>query len=394
MKSAYGMTIPPEDAELTHVGPGTPCGELLRRYWHPVCLSDDLGDLPKRVRILGEDLVAFRDGKGRVGLMFYRCSHRGTSLEYGRVEGSGLRCCYHGWLYDVEGKVLEMPLQTEAGSRAHEIQHPCYPVREQMGLVFAYMGPLEKMPLLPRYDIWADAAGGTYRATMGPRVAGASNCNWLQSQENLMDPLHSVWLHSRHSRLQFPSEHYALMPEVRYEETEMGIWTLMRRTLPDGRQWDVMWELLMPMTTHLVHSELPKSEKTRTIHFCVPVDDTHQVCASVRWIPPGGDIRTARDKLAPASREDASYEHTQRYPDDKEAQEGQGPIAVHGLEHPMSSDRGVVMLRRILRREIEAVRRGQDPKGVLRDPEKAGCVPTNAGGVIRAPSVTAAADAG
>jgi len=124
------------------------------------------------------------------------------------------------------------------------------------------------------------------------------------------------------------------------------------------------------------------------------VDDTRQVCASVRWIPPGGDIRTARDKLAPASREDASYEHTQRYPDDKEAQEGQGPIAVHGLEHPMSSDRGVVMLRRMLRREIEAVRRGQDPKGVLRDPEKAGCVPTNAGGVIRAPSVTAAADAG
>ena len=86
MKSAYGFQIPREDTELTHVGPGTPCGELMRRYWQPVCLSQDLKDLPKRVRILGEDLVAFRDRKGRPGLLFFRCSHRGTSLEYGRIE--------------------------------------------------------------------------------------------------------------------------------------------------------------------------------------------------------------------------------------------------------------------------------------------------------------------
>ena len=103
MRSAHGLKIPEIDPELTRVGPGTPCGELMRRYWQPVCLAADLTDLPKRIRILGEDLVAFRDGSGRAGLLFFRCSHRGTSLEYGRVEQDGLRCCYHGWLYDVEG---------------------------------------------------------------------------------------------------------------------------------------------------------------------------------------------------------------------------------------------------------------------------------------------------
>ena len=111
MKSAYGLTIAEPDSLLTRVGAGTRCGELMRRYWQPVCLSAELMEVPKVVRILGEELVAFRDGSGRAGLLFFRCSHRGTSLEYARVEERGLRCCYHGWLYDVEGNILEMPLE-------------------------------------------------------------------------------------------------------------------------------------------------------------------------------------------------------------------------------------------------------------------------------------------
>src|SRR4051812_6470064 len=103
MKSAYGFKVPDPDPRLTRVGPRTPCGELLRRYWHPVCLSSELGELPKRVRLLGEDLVVFRDRRGRLGLFFPYCSHRAVSLEYARVEEFGLRCCYHGWLYDVQG---------------------------------------------------------------------------------------------------------------------------------------------------------------------------------------------------------------------------------------------------------------------------------------------------
>ena len=111
MKSAYGLKIPEPDYELTSVGPGTPGGDLLRRYWMPVCLSEDLKDLPKRIRLLGEELIAFRDGQGNAGLLFFRCSHRGTSLEYGKIEERGIRCCYHGWLYDVTGNILDMPLE-------------------------------------------------------------------------------------------------------------------------------------------------------------------------------------------------------------------------------------------------------------------------------------------
>lgn len=198
MRSAYGLKVPKEDAYLTHVGPNTPCGELMRRYWHPVCLSSELIDLPKRVRILGEDLVAFRDGKGRPGLLFYLCSHRATSLEYGRIEEQGLRCCYHGWLYDVEGNVLDMPLEPAGSTYKSRVQHPCYPVKEFGGLVFAYMGPLDLMPPFPKYDVWMEK-DVTLRASMGPRVGGSVDCNWLQTQENLMDILHTLWLHTRHS---------------------------------------------------------------------------------------------------------------------------------------------------------------------------------------------------
>ena len=105
----YHREVPEHDRELTEVGPGTPCGEYLRRFWHPVGMTSELKDLPKRIRIMGEDLVLFRDGRGKIGLLELHCSHRGTSLEFGMVERCGIRCCYHGWLYDVDGRVLETP---------------------------------------------------------------------------------------------------------------------------------------------------------------------------------------------------------------------------------------------------------------------------------------------
>jgi phenylpropionate dioxygenase-like ring-hydroxylating dioxygenase large terminal subunit len=393
MRSAYGLQIPEPDGELTRVGPGTPCGELLRRYWHPVCLSADLQDLPKRVRILGEDLVAFRDGQGRPGLMFFRCSHRGTSLEYGRVEERGLRCCYHGWLYDVEGRILETPLEPPESTFKDRLEHPCYPVQEYGGLLFAYMGPLDRMPLLPKLDIWTQP-GGTLQAHLGPRVGGAVNCNWLQSQENLMDALHTQWLHTTHSGPQFPSELYGLMPEVEYEETDMGMKFTMTRKLPDGREWLVVWEMLMPMTTHLVYVDIPNTapgaegyEKLRSVAFCIPVDDTHQLGARIWWTPLVEQERggQSRENLGPLNRPDKSYEYTQRFPDDKEAMEGQGEIAIHGLEHLASSDRGVIQFRNLLRRAIAAIRAGEDPKGIIRDPARAECVPTTAGSIVRLP---------
>ena len=384
MKSAYGLKIPEPDPELTRVGPGTPCGELMRRYWQPVCLSADLKDLPKPVRILGEELIAFRDGQGRAGLLFFRCSHRGASLEYGRVEKRGLRCCYHGWLYDVEGKILEMPLEPANNPFLKQIQQPGYPVREFGGLVFAYMGPPDKLPEFPIYDVWKNK-GGTLKPRMGPRVGGPVNCNWLQAEENLMDALHTFWLHTLHSGAQFPSEGYGINPDdLRYEETDMGMRFVLGRRLPNGKWWELIWEMIMPLNVHLVYTDEPKTERVNAVTYCVPVDDAHQLGASVRWLPDNhNDQLTGRERLAPAGRKDPSYEYTQRHPDDKEAVEGQGPIALHGLEHLVTSDKGVVMFRRILRTAIQAIHRGEDPKGVMRDSARAGFVATTAGSVVR-----------
>ena len=384
MRSAYGLKIPEPDPVLTRVGPGTPCGELLRRYWQPVCLSADLKDLPKPVRILGEDLVAFRDGEGKVGLLFFRCSHRSTSLEYGRVETRGLRCCYHGWLYDVEGNVLEMPLEPAGNPFLKQIQHPCYPVREFGGLLFAYMGPLERMPEFPVYDVW-QKEGGQLQARMGPRVGGPVNCNWLQAEENLMDALHTFWLHTLHSGPQFPSQVYGVDPDaLQYEETNMGMRFVLTRKLENGKRWELIWEMIMPLNVHLVYTDEPKTERVRAVTYCVPIDDTHQLGASIRWIPEGeSESPSGREQLAPGGRKNTSYEYAQRHPDDKEAVEGQGPIALHRLEHLVTSDKGVMMYRSILRKAIETALRGDDPKGILRDPSQASFVTTSAGSVVR-----------
>ena len=140
LKTRYGgyfhRDVPEEDAELTHVGPGTLGGEYMRRFWQPICFSDDLQRLPRRVKILGEDLVAFRDRKGTVGLLELHCPHRGTSLEFGLIDGQGLRCCYHGWLFGVDGTILETPGEPVDSTLKDRLYHGAYPTREEHGIVF------------------------------------------------------------------------------------------------------------------------------------------------------------------------------------------------------------------------------------------------------------------
>ena len=150
--TAYEMKPSTYNASLTEVGRGKPMGELLRRYWHPVGLSTHATNIPREVRALGEDLVLFRDGKGRPGSVHSRCCHRGTTLYYGKVEEDGIRCCYHGWKFDVEGHCLEQPCEPEMGKRRGRVRQPWYPVEERYGLIFAYMGPPDRQPVLPRYD--------------------------------------------------------------------------------------------------------------------------------------------------------------------------------------------------------------------------------------------------
>ena len=139
--------------ELTEVGRGTPMGELLRRYWHPVGLAADATDTPRKVRVLGEDLILFRDRQRPApACCTPRCCHRGTTLYYGKVEERGIRCCYHGWLFDVEGHCLEQPCEPDGGAVRDKVRQPWYPVQERYGLIFAYLGPPEKKPVLPRYE--------------------------------------------------------------------------------------------------------------------------------------------------------------------------------------------------------------------------------------------------
>src|SRR5437867_7119191 len=182
--SAYHHRERPEaDAEFMYVGPGTPCGEYLRRFWQPIITSEELQDLPRRLRILGEDIVAFRDKSGAVGLLELHCPHRGTSLEFGLIAAKGIRCCYHGWCMDVDGKILDTPGEPSDSTLKDRLYHGAYPVHEYGGMVFAYMGPPDKQPAFPVLDTF-NLPGCQPVAMPG----GVLSCHWLQVKENSTVP--------------------------------------------------------------------------------------------------------------------------------------------------------------------------------------------------------------
>ena len=175
-----------ENEILTRVGASTPMGELMRRYWIPALLSEEIPapDCPPvRVRLLGEDLVAFRDSHGRIGLLGEHCAHRGTSLFFGRNEECGLRCVYHGWKYDVDGNVLDTPAEPAASDFKKKLRHVAYPCKEVARMIFTYMGPAEKQPLIPGYE-WFTLA----EEQVCP-VKSYLECNYLQGIEGDFDAL-------------------------------------------------------------------------------------------------------------------------------------------------------------------------------------------------------------
>src|SRR5436309_2083720 len=185
-----------EIQRISQVGPGTPGGELLRRYWQPIAgLHQVTEENPTAyIRMLGEDMVLFKDKSGRVGLIADHCSHRGASLLYGRVEERGIACAYHGWLYDTAGNCLECPAEP-AGSMFHlTVKHRAYPVEKFVGLYWAYLGP-EPAPVVPRYDVWV-RRDGRRRIIVHPQL----DCNWLQPMENSADPAHADILHQHPER--------------------------------------------------------------------------------------------------------------------------------------------------------------------------------------------------
>jgi phenylpropionate dioxygenase-like ring-hydroxylating dioxygenase large terminal subunit len=369
--SAYRMKPATHNASLTEVGRGKPMGELLRRYWHPVGLAEHANDTPREVRILGEDLVLFRDKKGRPGLVHSRCCHRGTTLYNGRVEDEGIRCCYHGWLFDVKGHCLDQPCEAGGGLHKAKVRQPWYPVREQYGLIFAYMGPPEKMPVLPRYECLEVMDEGEFLDTddtsIGSGGPAISPCNWLQHWENVVDPFHVPILHGTFSGTQFTPTMNTI-PEAKFEYSPLGVKVRSRRALPDGRKYMRITEVCMPTLRVVPNPRVGKLGRVETIGWTIPIDDTHyRIYTAGRVTQKGVMLPRGKDAADNKPWFELTPEERRARPNDYEAQVGQGPITLHSEEHLATTDQGIVMLRRLLTRELQAVADGRDPVGVSFD---------------------------
>ena len=364
--SAYHLPAPQYDAGLTCVERATPMGELLRRYWHPVGLASDATGRPKPVRVLGEDLILFRDGDGRAGLLYPRCCHRGTTLYYGKVEQHGIRCCYHGWLFDAEGHCLDMPVEPGNGaSFKHKVRQPWYPVEERYGLIFAYLGPPEHKPLLPRFQVLEELADGEFVEAddqgIGTGGGPVAPCNWLQHFENVMDPLHVPILHDGFSGTQFVGA-MGIVPDVRFETFALGVRSYQVRKLDNGGTLNRISETVLP-TVRVVASPRLTPGRCESIGWTLPIDsETYTVYTAAR-VREAGVLGRIRSRFAGRLWSELSEREHQDMPGDWEAQVGQGRITYHSEEHLGASDRGVIMLRKMLRTEAAKVATGSHPAG-------------------------------
>lgn len=354
------------DPELTQVGPGTPCGEYLRRFWHPIALTSMVTELPLRVRRLGEDLVLFRDGSGQYGLLHLYCAHRNTSLEYGIIEQTGIRCCYHGWLFAPDGTILETPGEPATSTIRKTHCQGAYPVIETKGLIFAYFGPIDDMPPFPVFDTMELPDD-----TMAPLLIPVP-CNWVQVFENSTDPYHVTFLHSRVSGVQF-QENLKLLPTVTYHERPTGHFYTSARKVGD-LAWFRVHDHLLPNFSqnggmHVEGDQPVYFVRTGLTRWIVPVDDTNTLYIAWRHFNLETDPKgKGRPELCGYNSADfygqtdeRDYETRQRSPGDYEAWIGQGEISVHAREIMAFTDKGVAAYRRRLRRAIRRLVEGTAP---------------------------------
>jgi tert-butyl alcohol monooxygenase / tert-amyl alcohol desaturase len=376
----FQRTVPAEDAEITRVGPGTPLGEYMRRFWQPVCLSEQLTDVPHKIRIMGEDLIAFRDADGRVGVLARHCCHRGASLEFGVIQQRGIRCCYHGFHYDVDGTLLDVPAEPDHGARLRQtVAQPAYPALERDGLVFAYLGPPDERPDFPEWDAFEK-----YDDTRLLPYSNIYPCNWLQVIDNIADQMHTAILHQPAKLYDralpegidfgpFTLASFGAVPIIDYvnvrDNTAMAF-IAGRRTSDDLVWWRINECLLPNMTYHAYlfengHERRP-FHRVHMTRWYLPVDDTNTIIYGWRMfgktvdpLQMGREDRVGWDDMDFLEGQvgNREYDAQQRLPGDWEAVVSQRPIAIHALEHPTSSDVGVYMFRRILRDAI----RGNNP---------------------------------
>ncbi len=397
------MITQEENDLLTRVGPGTPAGEMLRRYWQPIALAEELpeGGPPKPVRFFGEDLVLFRGDKGKVGLLDIHCSHRGADLSYGRVEDGGLRCIYHGWLYDVEGRCMDQPGEPEGGQSRGTILHKAYPCLEKAGLIFGYFGP-GNPPVLPAYEIFEvpDEYRFAYKVY--------SECNYLQGNEGNIDPRHLSFLHrffdenlaggGRPSRYRTVSGSNVspnqlcgenLAPPVELELENFGLRILTWRPVGENAYLRVS-NFVMP---NLCAVPGETQGAGYLVNWHVPIDDEHHwkfMIVFSREAPLDQKKFTERYSAGTLPEYRSARNRGNRYLQDREEQktrsytglgssfpvhdlyatESQGPIQDRTQEHLVTSDKAIVAGRKQLLKAIQDVQEGRDPLHVIRDPKQ------------------------
>ena len=362
-----------QNEALYKVGPGTLMGELLRRYWQPIAAVAELDETPmKPMRLMGEDLVLYKDGSGHYGLVDRHCPHRRADMSYGWVEECGIRCNYHGWKFDESGACVHQPFEEIAHPDARfkdRVRIKAYPVEAKAGLLWAYMGPPDKKPLLPNYEAF------TRKNAFVQIVISDVPCNWLQCQENSIDPVHFEWLHDTWSQILTPRpgappppthlklnfvefEHGFQYQRIRQGQSEEDdLWTVGRVCLwPNGFWLGEHFEWRVPID----------DERMLSILWCytrVPLEsEPYQQQRIPYWYAPLKDEQTGRWITSHVVNQDFV------------AWVGQGTVADRTQEHLGESDRGVILLRRRLLEEAARVQRGEEPKAIIRDPAQNECV--------------------
>ena len=373
-----------ENDLLTKSGRGTPMGELFRRNWIPALLTEEVPEPdcpPAKVRMLGEDLVAFRDSQGRVGLLAERCSHRGTSLFYGRNEECGLRCIYHGWKYDVTGRVVDTPAEPAGSSFKDRVRHPAYPTHEAGGIIFAYLGPPELEPLFPDYEWARIPAERTYV------TKSLLECNWLQGLEGECDNSHLDYLHRSAPEGVSVMEMSTINVTWEFEPTDFGLRYVAMRQREDHKAFVEVKSYVVPNACYLGVGLSARGEGYE-VHYYVPATDT------AAWRYDFGFLRTRpveprdvhrRAQIGPDYRrfrnmqnqylQDRALQKSRDYTgiedflnEDACATESAGEIADRTVEHLGASDQAVIAVRRCLLDVLRTFQEGGALPHLVRDP--------------------------
>jgi 5,5'-dehydrodivanillate O-demethylase len=349
---------------LTQTTADTATGQWLRRYWWPIASAFDLEQDPVQpVRILGEDLTLFRNLKGEIGLIGQACAHRAISLAYGIPQENGLRCAYHGWTYNTEGKVIDMPFEPAC----LPLKIKAYHTQELGGLIWAYLGP-DPVPLLPRWE--ALVRDDIFRTISFKPLP----CNWVQCMDNSMDPVHFEHLHGYYGDY-YNTKHgidqrlkTKAHLKIEFDVFEHGIYKrrLIEGDPEDADDWTIGHPVLFPYILCVGQGAI------YSYQIRVPVDDTHTMHIILAARPlkegeaPQESIPVRWDELKYDERGlvDAPYVVLQ----DEMAWVGQGPVSDRTVEHLATSDKGVILYHRLILESIDKVARGEDPIGVIRDP--------------------------